>query len=227
MTTPLGPDGDRREAMVREQLAARDVRDERLLAAFRRVPREALAPEVPLEEIYADHPSPIGHGQTISQPYMVALMLQPLHLAGTERVLEIGTGSGYQAALLAELSAEVFTVERIPELADAARARLAALGYSNIRFRTGDGTMGWPEEAPYDAIVVSAGARGIPPPLIAQLADGGRLIIPVGEAGYQELALIERKGADYSRKDLGGCRFVKLIGQEGWREEEGKVKTEN
>jgi len=205
-----------REAMVVRQLQSRGVYDARVLAAFRKVARHLFVPGLPPAEAYADHPLPIGHGQTISQPYIVAAMLQCSCSNPEARALEIGTGSGYQTALLAELCREVYTVERVAELADAARRRLAALGYLHVRFRTGDGTLGWIEHAPYDAIVVSAAAPKTPRPLLEQLADGGRMVIPVGNAYGQDLLLVERKGAEYTRRSVCGCVFVKLIGEEGW-----------
>jgi protein-L-isoaspartate(D-aspartate) O-methyltransferase len=207
-----------RDEMVRLQLAGRDIRDERVLAAFGRVPRERFVWDVDRADAYADHPLRIGEGQTISQPYMVALMAQALALKGDERALEIGTGSGYQAAILAELAREVFTVERHPSLSESARDRLSALGYENIRFRVGDGTLGWPEEAPFDAIVVTAGSPRVPESLKSQLAQGGRLAIPVGGIHDQDLLLVTRQGDEYRTRSVCPCIFVRLIGEEGWPE---------
>ena len=205
-----------REAMVREQLIARGIRDEHVLAAFRKVRRELFIPDVPPDLAHEDHPISIGYSQTISQPYIVALMLESLSLKPKDRVLEIGTGSGYQTALLAELCAAVDSVERIPELAEAARARLRGLGYANVEVLVADGTLGWPEKAPYDAIVVSAAAPRIPQPLLDQLADGGRMLIPVGDARGQNLMLAERKGREFKTRSICGCVVVRLIGKEGW-----------
>jgi len=206
-----------REAMARDQLIARGIRDERVLAAFRKVRRECFIPDVALDMAYEDHPISIGCSQTISQPYIVARTLECLALKPQDRALEIGTGSGYQTALLAELCREVHSIERIPELADAARARLRDMGYSNTEVRVADGTLGWPERAPYDAIVVSAAAPRIPQPLLDQLADGGRMVIPVGDVRGQNLELVERKGRALRTRSICGCVFVRLIGKEGWR----------
>src|SRR6516164_3777989 len=179
-----------RHEMVNSQLRARGIADERVLAAMERVPRHEFAPEQYRNQAYEDHPLPIGEGQTISQPYIVGLMLDSLELAPTDKVLEIGTGSGYVTALLAELTAQVISVERHASLADSARAVLAALGYSNISIVTGDGTRGFPEAAPFNAIIVSAAAAEMPPALVAQLAEGGRMIIPVGADDSQQLRLV-------------------------------------
>jgi protein-L-isoaspartate(D-aspartate) O-methyltransferase len=171
---------------------------------------------VDLDEAYADHPLGIGCGQTISQPYIVALMTEMLGLAGDEQVLEIGTGSGYQTAILAELAAEVFTVERHEELSTRAQRALAAAGYANIRFRVGDGTVGWPEHASYGAILVTAGAPRVPASLKGQLADGGRLVAPVGGRAHQTLVKVTRRGAKFVEERGADCIFVKLIGEEGY-----------
>ena len=168
--------------MVREQIAGRDVRDPRVLAALAHVPRHELVPDEMREYAYEDRPLPIGHGQTISQPYVVAYMTEQLRLRGDERVLEIGTGSGYQAAVLAELAREVYSIEIVEELGERARADLARLGYSNVHVRVGDGYRGWPEQAPFDAIIVTAAPGHVPQPLIDQLAVGGRLVLPVGRS---------------------------------------------
>jgi len=215
------PEGDRerRRAMVAAQIAARGVADRRVLAALARVPRHLFVPPSLERAAYDDAPLPIGQGQTISQPYIVATMLECLSLQPEDKALEIGTGSGYQTALLAEMCRTVCTVERIPELADAARERLRGMGYENVRFRTADGTLGWPEEAPFDAIVVSAAAPRMPQPLLDQLAEGGRLAAPVGEERWQELVRVERTGGVFRRRTICGCVFVKLIGKEGWPEE--------
>ena len=204
-----------REEMVARQLAARDIRDERVLEAFRRVPRHRFVPPEIRASAYVDHPMPIGSGQTISQPYMVALMTQCLELEGAERVLEIGTGSGYQAAILAELAREVYSIERQESLA--ARASAVLDGYPNIHITVGDGTEGWPEHAPYDGIIVTAGAPDAPPPLLDQLADGGRLVIPVGGSFSQTLLVYTRRGAIFDDRAVCGCVFVPLIGKYGWK----------
>jgi protein-L-isoaspartate(D-aspartate) O-methyltransferase len=202
--------------MVEHQLRGRGIRDPRVLGAFLSTPRHRFVKPTHTDQAYEDHPLDIGYGQTISQPYMVALMTEALGLIGAERVLEIGTGSGYQTAILAELSLEVLTVERIPELAAEAQRVLGELGFGNIRFRVGDGTLGWPEEAPFDRILVAAAAPAIPKPLTDQLAEGGRLVVPVGSRGSQDLTLIQRRAGELHQQSLGGCVFVPLIGQEGW-----------
>jgi protein-L-isoaspartate(D-aspartate) O-methyltransferase len=203
--------------MVRTQLQGRGVDSRRVLAALERVPRERFVPQGARSHAYSDHALAIDHGQTISQPYMVAVMTQALELEGRERVLEVGTGSGYQCAVLAELASEVFSVERIPELAEVASSLLAELGYANVRVRAGDGTLGWPEEAPFDAIVVTAAAPEPPPSLLAQLSpDGGRLVVPVGDRELQHLAVVERHGTEYVTRHSIGCRFVPLVGEQGW-----------
>lgn len=202
-------------------IRARGVRNGRVLEAMQKVPREIFAPDVPLEAAYGDHPLPIGCGQTVSQPFMVAWMTELLGIQPEDRVLEIGTGSGYQTAILACLAKEVFTVELIPELSARAQAALKGLGFTNIQFLTGDGTVGWPEHAPYEAICVTAGSPQVPPSLQAQLAEGGRLVIPVGDLMLQTLVLVERHGARYNMRDLGGCRFVPLLGKEGWMSPRG------
>ncbi|MFN0247941.1 MAG: protein-L-isoaspartate(D-aspartate) O-methyltransferase [Kofleriaceae bacterium] len=206
-----------RQHMVSEHLRRRDIVDPAVLAAFSSVPRDAFVPESLLEHAYGDMPLPIGNGQTISQPYVVAMTVQALRLDGHERVLEIGTGSGYAAAILASLAREVVTVERIPELALAAAERLARLGVHNVHVHQGDGTLGWPIDAPYEAICVAAAAPKPPPALLAQLAIGGRLVIPHGDAENQRLVRITRKDAvTYAEEDLGNVRFVPLIGDQGW-----------
>jgi len=205
-----------RERMVERQIAARGIRDPRVLAALREVPRHLFCEPPGHAESYMDHPLPIGESQTISQPYMVALMTELLRLTGSERVLEIGTGSGYQAAILAELAAEVFSVERIPVLAERARERLGAQGYENVGILVRDGTLGWAEHAPYERIIVTAGAPQVPPSLTGQLADGGSLVIPVGDRYVQTLVIVTREGDALREQTDCGCRFVRLIGKEGW-----------
>ncbi len=205
-----------RERMVSEQLQRRGINDPRVLRAISKVPRHQFVDEALVSRAYGDHPLPIGEGQTISQPYMVALMTEAAGLVGHERVLEIGTGSGYQTAVLAELCSKVFSVERLKSLADRAVRRLDSLGYYNVLVRVGDGSLGWKDEAPYDAILVTAASPGVPPALVEQLAPKGRLIIPVGDAYSQTLQKGVREEAGMRWSDLGGCVFVKLIGQEGW-----------
>ncbi len=207
----------KRQRMVDEQLVRRGIKDERVLSCMRRIERHRFAPEPHVRNAYADSPIPIGLEQTMSQPFIVAVMTKALDLAGDERVLEIGTGSGYQTAILAELAAEVFSVEVLEELSDRARRLLDELGYRNVHFRVGDGQEGWPEHAPYDAILAAAAPRSIPPPLRAQLAEGGRLVIPVGPAHEQVLELHVREPAatageaSYRVKCLGAVRFVPLV----------------
>lgn len=204
--------------MVERDLAARDIKDQRVLDAFLKVPRDRFVPKDRRYESYDDHPVRIGRGQTISQPYMVAFMTQALELGGDGRVLEIGTGSGYQAAILAELAREVYSAERVPELAERARGTLKGLGYGNVRFRVGDGTEGWPEESPFERIIVTAAARSVPESLLRQLADGGILVMPVGPESGQVLHVVRRKGEDLTTTTTCPCIFVKLIGKEGWEE---------
>jgi protein-L-isoaspartate(D-aspartate) O-methyltransferase len=206
-----------RAHMVREHLRARGIDSPRVLAAFERVPRERFVPASARARAYADQALAIGHGQTISQPYMVAVMTEALGLGGSERVLEVGTGSGYQAAVLAELAREVWSVERIPALGAEAAALLAELGYTNVRVLCADGSLGWPDQAPYDAVIVTAAAPAPPPSLLAQLSpDGGRLVAPVGDRDLQVLAVVERRGTEYVTRRSIGCRFVPLLGEEGW-----------
>ena len=207
-----------RERMVKNQLMPRSIRDERVLQAMEKIPRHLFIQEALAGEAYNDHPVPIGEKQTISQPYIVALMTEALELKGSENTLEIGTGSGYQTAILAELSSRVFTVERIKSLLVKARKLLAKLGYNNFLFKAFDGTLGWKDYAPFDAIMVTAGAPNVPEPLKEQLADNGRIIIPVGDRYTQELIKITRKGESFEQESLGGCRFVNLIGVHGWKE---------
>lgn len=207
-----------RDRMVKTQLVPRGIKDPRVLAAMGKVPRHRFVEQALWGEAYNDHPLPIGHKQTISQPYIVALMTEALELKGNEVVLEIGTGSGYQAAVLAELSNKVYTVERIRPLMVGARKTLAELGYTNILFKAFDGTIGWKQYAPFEAIIVTAGAPEIPKPLLEQLSEGGRLVVPVGNRFSQELIKVTRKQDNtYIKKDLGACRFVDLIGAHGWK----------
>ena len=208
----------RREQMVEQQLARRGIRDARVLAALRAVPRERFVPPHLVDRAYDDGPLPIGHGQTISQPYVVAWMAEALQLDARSRVLEVGTGSGYAAAVLAELAAEVHSIERDVDLAQQAEERLAAAGYGRVHLHVGDGTLGWPDAAPYDAIVVAAGGPHVPPALRAQLVEGGRLVLPVGEdPDHQELVRVTRRkaGVDDVQR-LGAVRFVPLVGAQGW-----------
>ncbi|PIQ84531.1 MAG: protein-L-isoaspartate O-methyltransferase [Candidatus Omnitrophica bacterium CG11_big_fil_rev_8_21_14_0_20_63_9] len=205
-----------RTQMVKEQLQARGIVNPRVLAAFRRVPRHVFVPPQLVSEAYTDHPLPIGGGQTISQPYMVALMTERLRLQGHERVLEIGTGSGYQAAILAELALEVYSVERLPELLADVSDRLSGLGYLNVHLAAANGSLGWPERAPYDAILVTAAVPRVPQPLIEQLAEGGRMVLPVGPAQGQVLMEVHKRGGTVTEQPLIGCVFVPLIGEYGW-----------
>lgn len=209
---------DLRDWMVDRQLAGRDISDPLVLTAMRKVPRHLFVSQSMAHYAYDDTPLPIGNRQTISQPYIVALMVEALGLKGGERVLEIGTGSGYAAAVMAEIAAEVFTIERIDDLASHARVTLASLGYDNVQVITGDGTLGWPDGAPYDGIVVTAGGPEIPAALKAQLAVGGRLVVPVGaKGGFQELVCLTRTGEqEFDTDNLGAVRFVPLIGEQGW-----------
>ncbi len=207
-----------REEMIEKQLRRRGVHDAAVLGAMAEVPRHEFVSEEVRVHAYDDLPLPIGSGQTISQPYIVAAMTAALHLQPGDRVLEIGTGCGYHAAVLSRLAKEIFTIERRPELASSASAKLARLGYSNAHVHCGDGTLGLPELAPFDAILVAAAAPAVPKPLLAQLAEGGRIILPVGGAEHQELQLIERRGGTFPTKMLEGCRFVPLLGYHGWQE---------
>ncbi|KQK31886.1 protein-L-isoaspartate O-methyltransferase [Bosea thiooxidans] len=208
--------------MVEFQLVGRGIRDARVLAAMRQVPREAFVASGLADLAYEDAPLPIAEGQTISQPFIVALMAEAAEIKARDRVLEVGTGSGYAAAVISRIAAKVFTIERYPALAQGAEARLREFGYDNIAVRTGDGTLGWPEEAPFDAILVTAGGPDAPPALKRQLAIGGRLIVPVGPGEReQRLLKLVRRGDDaFERKDLGGVLFVPLIGEQGWIESE-------
>jgi protein-L-isoaspartate(D-aspartate) O-methyltransferase len=208
-----------RSAMVDLQIAHRGISDLRLLAVMRQVPRHLFVPRHLWGQAYNDYPLPIGEDQTISQPYIVALMTEALELRDTDRVLEIGTGSGYQAAILAALAREVFSIERLPSLAHNAERLLDSLGSKNVQVRVGDGTLGWPEAAPFDAILVTAGSPQVPPPLIEQLGLAGRLVIPVGNHYSQSLTRLRRtKEGNIKTENLGGCRFVRLVGRHGWDE---------
>ncbi len=207
-----------RETMVRTQLVPRGIRDPKVLAAMRKVPRHLFVEEALRSQAYGDFPLPIGEQQTISQPYIVAFMTEALELSGTEKVLEIGTGCGYQAAVLAEIVPQVYSIERLPGLAAKARRTLESLRYFNVRIKVGDGTLGWPEEAPFDAIMVTAAAPGIPRPLLDQLAMDGRLVIPVGDRYSQTLDVVRKTKEGIKHDYRGGCRFVKLIGSYGWEE---------
>ncbi len=206
-----------RLTMVAVQLRRRGLRDERVLAAMERVPRHEFVPQQFWPRAYADDPVPIGEGQTISQPYIVASMLESLEIAPEHRVLEIGTGTGYQAALLGELAREVVTIERHAVLAERAHENLERLGYGNVQVMVGDGTQGWPEGAPYDRIIVAAASPQVPPPLFEQLNEDGRMIIPVGSTEVQELLLVRKKNGRQLASVLEGCRFVPLIGAEGFQ----------
>ncbi|HOI95749.1 MAG TPA: protein-L-isoaspartate(D-aspartate) O-methyltransferase [Syntrophobacter fumaroxidans] len=205
-----------RDRMVETQLVSRGIHDRRVLEAMRKVPRHLFVDEALKEQAHSDHPLPIGDKQTISQPFIVALMTQSLELQGHEKILEIGTGSGYQAAVLAELAERVFSIERNPNLAYRANQTLQKLGYKNIIVRVADGTLGWPDEAPFDAILVTAGTPKIPQPLLDQLAEGGRLVVPVGDRLAQELVLVESGLEGMEHTNLGGVRFVDLVGKWGW-----------
>jgi protein-L-isoaspartate(D-aspartate) O-methyltransferase len=208
-----------RMKMVDTQITARGISDHRVISAMEKIPRHLFVDEGLIDQSYNDSPLPIDRQQTISQPYMVALMSEAMVLTGDEKVLEIGTGSGYQTAILAELAERVFSIERIAALAARARKILDALNYYNVAIRVGDGTYGWREEAPYEAIMVTAGAPRIPRLLIEQLTVGGRLVIPVGSRYSQALLKLTRMSedpADLKREELGGCRFVDLIGEHGW-----------
>ena len=201
--------------MVRTQIQARGIHDEGVLEVMSRIPRHRFVSGASTFEAYGDYPLSIGRGQTISQPYMVALMTEEMRLNGTERVLEIGTGSGYQTAVLAELVVELYTVELISELVERARTLLDELGYTNISYRCADGSLGWPEHAPYDRILVAAAAPGVPRPLTSQLADSGILVIPVGDSHhYQTLMIVRRVGNRFDTRESIGCRFVPLVSKD-------------
>ncbi len=205
-----------RERMVEDQLARRGITDERVLGAMRRVPRHRFVEEALRDRAYGDHPLPIGESQTISQPYIVAAMTQLLRLEGTEKVLEIGTGSGYQTAVLAELARRVCSIERLPALATRARRTLEALGYTNAIVKTADGTYGWSDEAPFERILVAAAAPAVPGPLFQQLVEGGRMVVPIGDQQSQVLHLVEKVDGRMQVGTDCGCVFVKLVGRYGW-----------
>jgi len=204
--------------MLEKQLRRRGIHDSRVLSAMDAVRREEFVPQEFRQRAYEDAPLPIGEGQTISQPYIVAVMTAALRLNASERILEIGTGCGYQAAVLSHLARTLFTIESRSELASAAAARLDRLGYKNVHVHCGDGTLGLSDFAPFDAILVAAAAPAVPEPLRSQLADGGRLILPVGDAENQELLYLERRGNSYETRILEACRFVPLVGHHGWKE---------
>ncbi len=209
---------EEKEKMINKQLIARGIRDEKVLEAFRRVPRHEFVRPQDRENAYDDGPLSIGQGQTISQPYIVALMTEALEIEAHDKVLEIGTGSGYQTAILAELAREVYSVERVNQLGEATREKMKDLGYDNIFIKISDGTMGWRENAPYDAIIVTAASPKVPSSLWEQLATGGRMIIPVGDLISQELLLLKKTEKGREKHKLGGCRFVPLLGKNGWKD---------
>jgi len=206
--------------MVQEQLAGHGIKDGRVLEAFTNLPREKFAPVELASSAYADFPLPIGLGQTISQPYIVALMTELLDLTGKEKVLEIGTGSGYQAAILAHLAKEVCTIERFPELSARAEVLFKELGITNIKVRVGDGTLGWPQESPFDRIIITAASPRLPLPLSSQLAEGGKVVLPQGQALNQALTLIEKKDGRLIEKNICGCVFVPLVGKYGMEDKD-------
>ncbi len=208
----------KREEMVKRQIIARGITDEKVIRAMRNVPRHLFVSEALTDQAYGDFPLPIGEQQTISQPYIVAEMTQALELSKEDRVLEIGTGSGYQAAIISQIAYRVYTIERIHSLLLKARSLFDRLLYHNIITRYSDGTTGWSDESPFDAIIITAGAPSIPETLVNQLAEGGRMAIPVGDQYSQELIKIHRGKNGMHKTSLGGCRFVKLIGEHGWRE---------
>jgi len=213
---PPYPRADERLGMVEHQIAARGIRDQRVLSAMKEVPRHLFVPPPYNKSAYEDCPLPIGNGQTISQPYIVALMTELLALRPTDSVLEIGTGCGYQAAVLAALVRQVTTIERIPEVAGLARVNLAAVGSKNVEVIVGDGTLGYHKKAPYEGIIITAATPAVPRPLIAQLAEGGRLVAPVGGRDIQELIRLRKKDGSITKEHQGGVRFVPLIGECGW-----------
>jgi protein-L-isoaspartate(D-aspartate) O-methyltransferase len=214
--SPLSTFDINRERMIEEQLVTRGITDQRVLEAMRTVPRHLFVEDAFQAHAYGDFPLPIGSGQTISQPYIVALMTMALHLTGDEKILEIGTGSGYHAAILSRLCQKVYTVERLDALVSRARKVFDRLRYHNIISRIDDGTEGWPSEAPFDRIIVTAGGPRIPEPLVAQLADPGRLIMPVGGQEVQELQLVDKRDGDITVTTIEQVRFVDLIGAHGW-----------
>ena len=208
-----------RERMVRDQIEARGIKDKRLLNVMRKIPRHLFVEEALRDQAYNEYPLPIGEGQTISQPYIVALMTEALELKGQEKVLEIGTGCGYQTAILAELAQSVFTIERVPTLMQRAKAILDSLGYFNVAYKTGNGTLGWPEVAPFQGIIVTAAAPEIPQPYVEQLEPGGKMVIPLGDKFSQVLyKIIKLPDGRIKKQYLCGCRFVPLVGIYGWSE---------
>jgi len=202
--------------MIEEQLVRRGITDERVIAAMRRIPRHLFVEEALRDRAYGDHPLPIGEGQTISQPYIVAQMTSLLALVGTEKILEVGTGSGYQTAVLAALARRVCSIERLPSLAVRARSLVEGLGISNVWIRVGNGTLGWPDEAPFDRILIAAGAPAVPPPLVQQLGAGGRMVLPVGDLTNQTLTMVEQGAGTMQTTTWGDCTFVKLVGKYAW-----------
>ena len=208
----------RQETMIRQQVIERGIREQNLLDAMRAIPREKFFPAGSESQSYADRAAPIGHDQTISQPYIVALMTQRLAIASTDRVLEIGTGSGYQTAILAKLARDVFTIERVKPLLDSAWERLMELNIRNVHFRHGDGTLGWIDAGPFDRIIITAGAPGLPDQLLlSQLRDGGIAVLPTGPLNEQMLVEVHREGSHLEARNICPCRFVKLIGELGWK----------
>ncbi|MGC2422233.1 MAG: protein-L-isoaspartate(D-aspartate) O-methyltransferase [Candidatus Acidiferrales bacterium] len=208
-----------RRDMVARQIRERGIHSQRVLDAMEKVPRHLFVAPEQIRQAYADEPLPIGEGQTISQPFMVAAMAEALSLEGHERVLEVGAGSGYQAAVLSLLAHSVVAIEVQPRLAASSRERLARLGYVNVRVEEGDGSLGWPAGAPYEAILVTAAAPAVPPPLVEQLAEGGRIVIPVGSAHQQELLCVVKRDGHTTRQSLYACRFVPLLGRYGWKQD--------
>ena len=202
--------------MIEEQLVRRGITDERVIAAMRRIPRHLFVEEALRDRAYGDHPLPIGEGQTISQPYIVAQMTSLLALVGTEKILEVGTGSGYQTAVLAALARRICSIERLPSLASRARSLVEGLGITNVWIRVGNGTLGWPDEAPFDRILIAAGAPAVPPPLVQQLAEGGRMVLPVGDLTNQTLTVVEQGAGTMQTTTWGDCTFVKLVGKYAW-----------
>ena len=202
--------------MIEEQLVRRDITDERVIGAMRRVPRHLFVEDALRNRAYGDHPLPIGEQQTISQPYIVGLMTSLLALDGDEKVLEVGTGSGYQTAVLAALARRVWSIERLPALGARARAVIEGLGITNVWIRVGNGTLGWPDEAPFDRILIAAGGPAVPPPLFQQLAEGGRMVVPIGDTTNQTLTLVENIGGTMKLTSCGDCTFVKLVGKYAW-----------
>lgn len=216
--TTMNAHSSKRQYMVDTQIISRGIKDQRVIEAMRKVPRHLFLDEALWPQAYEDHPLPIGEKQTISQPYIVALMTEALNLTGKEKVLEIGSGSGYQTAILAELAEQVYTIERIPAIAKRARKTFDQLQYKNIVITIRDGSSGWKEHSPYDGIIVTAASPSTPKPLLEQLATGGRLVIPVGKEFSQELMIyVKEDGEEFKQENYGGCRFVKLVGEHGWK----------